>query len=294
MLYDTHMHTKWSGDSEAIPTEMIASAKAKGLSGLTFTDHLDWDFPTLPHKFDLDVPNYLTEMQTLAAEYTDDHFSVHIGLELGLQTHLTDKHHALLAGNDFDFVIGSVHQLDRADPYYDEFWENRDFRETYQYYFECTLENIEAFPDFDALGHIDYISRYGQRVAKSRRSRQTNAAISSDAPHPSGLAPASDGILHYHDHASVIDAIFEFLIRHDKALEVNTAPYRYGFSEPNPSRQMLKRYHELGGRMVTIGADAHKPADVAIGFDRLPELLRDCGFTSYYIFSKRTPQEIPL
>lgn len=275
MLYDAHMHTKWSGDSEADPLEMIASAKEKGLSGLTFTDHLDWDFPTMPHKFDLDIAHYLPEMRALAKENTDENFTVRVGLELGLQTHLVNEHRTLLAENDFDFVIGSIHQIDREDPYYDEFWDGRDFRETYQYYFECTLENIEAFPDFDTLGHIDYISRYGQRVAKSR-------------------GAVADGVLHYEDHANIIDAIFQFLIRHDKALEVNTAPYRYGFPEPNPSRQLLKRYYELGGRLITIGADAHKPADVAIGFAGLAELLRDCEFDSYFVFEKRMPREVSL
>lgn len=275
MLYDAHMHTKWSGDSEAEPLEMISSAREKGLSGLTFTDHLDWDFPTLPHKFDLDIAHYLPEMRALAKDSTDENFTVRVGLELGLQTHLVKDHRTLLEENDFDFVIGSIHQIDREDPYYDDFWVGRDFRETYQYYFECTLENIEAFPDFDTLGHIDYISRYGQRVAKSR-----GTAIS--------------GILHYEDHAEIIDAIFQFLIRHDKALEVNTAPYRYGFPEPNPSQQLLKRYHELGGRLITLGADAHKPADVAIGFDGLPKLLQDCGFASYFMYEKRMPREISL
>ena len=282
MLYDAHMHTKWSGDSEADPVEMIASAKAKGLSGLTFTDHLDWDFPTLPHKFDLDVAHYLPAMRSRAEEYSDDDFTIRTGLELGLQTHLTDEHHALFAENDFDFVIGSIHQLDHEDPYYDAFWENRDFRSTYQYYFECTLENIKAFPDFDALGHLDYISRYGQRVAKSR---------SQAAPSGNEEQAAADGVLLYENHADIIDAIFEFLIQNDKALEINTAPFRYDFPEPNPSQKMLKRYHELGGKLITIGADAHKPADVAIGFDGLPGLLRDCGFDSYYVYEKRLPQE---
>lgn len=285
MLYDAHMHTKWSGDSEADPVEMIASAREKGLSGLTFTDHLDWDFPMLPHKFDLDIENYLPQMRSLATKYSDSHFAIRTGLELGLQTHLKDEHQKLLSDNHFDFIIGSIHQLDREDPYYDEFWENRPFRDTYQYYFECTLENIKAFWDFDALGHLDYISRYGQRVAKSHSQAKSSG---------NGEQTADDGILLYEDHAGIIDAIFEFLIRHDKALEINTAPFRYGFPEPNPSRKMLKRYRELGGKLITLGADAHKPADVAIGFDRITGLLQDCGFDSYFLYENRVPKEISL
>ncbi|MBQ1639853.1 MAG: PHP domain-containing protein, partial [Lachnospiraceae bacterium] len=33
------MHTRFSGDSEANPKDMIAAAKDRGLAGLIFTDH---------------------------------------------------------------------------------------------------------------------------------------------------------------------------------------------------------------------------------------------------------------
>ena len=276
MLYDCHMHSKWSGDSEAEPAGMIASAKEKGLAGITFTDHLDWDFAAIPHMFDLDIEGYLSSMQALASAFADDSFWIRTGLELGLQTHLAERHAKLLDGHSFDYVIGSIHQIDGEDPYYDGFWENKTYFDAYQSYFLTTLDNIEAFHSFDALGHLDYISRYGQRVAKQRTGDKTA------------------GELHYRDFADLIDTLLLFLIRNDLALEVNTAPYRYGFDEPNPSRDILKRYHELGGRLLTIGADAHKPQDVAIGFSGLPDLLRECGFHSYFLYDKRKPVEVAL
>ncbi len=276
MFFDTHMHTKWSGDSEADPVAMIQSAKAKGLCGLTFTDHLDWDFPTLPHKFDLDIENYLPAMKTLAAKYSDKDFSILTGIELGLQPHLVKEHTQLLRDHSFDFVIGSIHQVAAKDPYYDEFFDRKTFREAYQSYFDCTLENLRHFCDIDALGHIDYISRYGQRVAKNR----------------TGII--DECILYYQDFSDTIDAILEWIIRHDIALEINTAPFRYNYPEPNPSSDILKRYRQLGGKLLTIGADAHVPEHVAIGFDKLPELLHSCGFSSYYVYFNRTPQEFSI
>ena len=58
MLYDTHMHTRFSGDSDAAPEDMIKAAREKGLTGLCFTDHLDIDYREEPHLFDLDFEKY--------------------------------------------------------------------------------------------------------------------------------------------------------------------------------------------------------------------------------------------
>ncbi|MBQ9631729.1 MAG: histidinol-phosphatase HisJ family protein [Lachnospiraceae bacterium] len=273
MLFDTHMHSKWSGDCEAEPLDMIASAREKGLPGLTFTDHLDWDFPSVPHFFDLDLEHYLPEMRQIARTQSTDSFRIRVGLELGLQTHLVEKHRALLENYDFDVVIGSIHQVDGVDPYYDSYFKGRSFHDAYLDYFETTLENLNAFTDFDTLGHIDYIARYGQRFAKMHG------------------GTIEDGALRYTDYTEVIDAILQRLIRCDKALEVNTAPFRQQLPEPNPSRDILRRYHELGGRMITIGADAHTPQDVAIGFASLGDWLKDCGFFSYVVFDHRRPLE---
>ena len=41
MLWDTHMHTHFSGDSEADSSAMARAAVAKNLSGICITDHLD-------------------------------------------------------------------------------------------------------------------------------------------------------------------------------------------------------------------------------------------------------------
>ena len=55
MLWDTHMHTHFSGDSEADPENMVKAAIQKGLEGLCFTDHYDYDYPNDPELFLLDI-----------------------------------------------------------------------------------------------------------------------------------------------------------------------------------------------------------------------------------------------
>ena len=68
-LWDTHMHSQFSGDSEAPQEEMISSAIEKGLAGICFTDHLDIDYPEEPDIFLLDLPNYIRKNMPQSFRY---------------------------------------------------------------------------------------------------------------------------------------------------------------------------------------------------------------------------------
>ena len=86
-LWDTHMHSQFSGDSEAPQEEMISSAIEKGLAGICFTDHLDIDYPEEPDIFLLDLPNYTSSVLAYQEKYAAK-LPVRLGIELGLQPHL--------------------------------------------------------------------------------------------------------------------------------------------------------------------------------------------------------------
>ena len=75
----------------------------------------------------------------------------------------------------------------------------------------------------------------------------------------------------------------------DKALEINTSKIHSDFPEPNPCIQSIKRYNELGGKLITLGADAHTKENIALGFDTLPDLLKACGFNEFAVYQKRKP-----
>ncbi len=78
-----------------------------------------------------------------------------------MQLHLKQYFHNLLKEYPFDFVIGSSHVVHGADPYYPEFFQDRDEEKAYLEYFESILENLDAFHEMDTYGHLDYIVRYG-------------------------------------------------------------------------------------------------------------------------------------
>ena len=93
----------------------------------------------------------------------------------------------------------------------------------------------------------------------------------------------------YERFSQEIDAILQYLISHQIALEVNTAGLRMlGFTNPHPD--VIRRYREMGGELITVGSDGHVPEYLGYGFDRLPELLSDCGFDSYTVFRQGKPE----
>jgi len=262
------MHTNFSGDSDARPSDMIKTARAKSLRGMTFTDHLDLDYPEEFGFFDLDLQHYYPSHRKLADEVSNDNFTVLVGLEVGIQPHIADRCKKIVHEHPYDFIIGSTHLVDKWDPYFDSFWEQGSETELLKRYYECILENINAFSDFDSLGHLDYAFRYVK-----------TPSIKADTHKP---------------YSEIIDAILATIIKMDKALEVNTAALRKGMTGPNPAPSIIKRYRELGGKMITIGADAHTPEDIAADFDKLPGILNSCGFKEFVVYKNRKPEAYPI
>ena len=266
MVYDQHMHSEFSGDSKADPEVMIKKAKELNLPGITFTDHLDWDYFKEPGLFDLDYSAYIRKVHELQKEHNSETFKINLGIELGLQEHLLVRHKHFFQMVDFDFVIGSIHVVNHVDPYFDDYYKDRDVLRSYVDYFDAVLKNIETFSDFDSLGHLDYIKRYVMRH----------------------FGPEV-GAINESEHKEAIDAILQFLVKNDKALEVNTGAFRHGLTEPNPSYSIINRYKELGGKLITIGADAHTPEYVGDHFEDVCDHLRELGFTEYAVYEARKP-----
>ena len=266
MFWDQHMHCNFSGDSDALPEDMIKAGIAHGLSGICFTDHLDYDYPEEPNIFLLDFDNYFKVLPDLREKYADK-ISVNIGIELGLQIQAAGQNLTVAEKYPFDFIIGSSHVVTHMDPYYPEFFAGRDEDAAYMEYFESVLENINSDVDFDVYGHIDYVVRYG---------------------------PNKNAFYTYEKFKDIIDEILTKLISKGKGIEVNTGGFKYGLGHPNPTEDIIKRYRELGGEIITMGADAHVPEYVAYEFDKTAQIIKKCGFEYYTVFKNRKAEFIPL
>lgn len=266
MLADMHMHTEFSLDSCAKIEHMADRAISLGINMITITDHIDWDFPEPNTVFDFNLNDYQKYIEKAQRKYRG-RLDIRMGVELGLQPHLANRYEEMLRQYPFDFVIGSVHLVHNRDPYYPEAFAGMTDEEAYRAYFENTLENVKAFHGFDALGHLDYIVRYGRERAKRYRCS---------------------------DYIDVIDEILKGLIEHGVALEVNSAGLRKNLGFPNPHTDIIRRYKELHGEMITVGADGHKSIHIGYGFKTVEAILLDCGFTYYTRFKDRKPEFVKI
>lgn len=258
---DFHMHSSFSEDSDTIMEEQIKASINKGLTAICFTEHHDPDFPKNPENmsFILDTYEYYKKYVQVKEQYSSQ-IEIYHGVELGLQPHLSSNLNEFVRNNNFDFIIGSTHVCDGFDVYYADYFTGKTEQEAYEHYFEQSLENIKAFNNFDVYGHIDYITRYGQN---------------------------KDKYFTYSKYSDYIDALLTNLIDMGKGIEINTGAYKSGLNHPNPGIDIVKRYKELGGEIITIGADAHTPQYVASNFDKAEAILKTAGFTYYNIFSNR-------
>lgn len=258
-LYDMHMHCHFSGDSEASPFAMAQHACDIGLAGICFTDHLDIDYKETPGLFDLDIPSYKKEIALVKNEFKDK-LDICWGIELGLQPYLAERHAQIIAENPLDFVIGSTHVVKGTDVYYPPFYMNRNEDDCYREYFEETLKNAQSDVDFDVYGHLDYVVRYG---------------------------PNKNKFYSYEKFADIIDEILRTLISRGKGIELNMAGFKYGLGHAHPIMDILKRYKELGGEIITIGSDGHAPEQIAWEFEKVPAILKEAGFTYFTTYKNR-------
>ena len=97
----------------------------------------------------------------------------------------------------------------------------------------------------------------------------------------------------YDDLRDLSDQLLKLVIETGHGIEVNTSSYAtHGC--PVPGFDYVKRYRELGGEILTLGSDAHQPADVARYFDDALEGIRACGFKYLTTFRQMKPSFIKI
>ena len=92
----------------------------------------------------------------------------------------------------------------------------------------------------------------------------------------------------------MIEKILRRAIQDGKGIEVSTSSFQYGLQDLTPSETILELYHELGGRVLTIGSDAHSPHRLADHIPEVREILREIGFREFCTFERMQPRFHPL
>lgn len=268
-IYDFHTHTSFSGDCQSSMESMIKYAIDHNFQQLCITDHYDYDYPASELAnitFEVELPAYYDAFMTFRDQYKND-IELIFGIELGLQRHIYDDLLNNLKPYPFDFIIGSSHVLDRLDPYNGTYYIGKTKEEAYERYLENILYHVKHYQYYNVYGHLDYIIRYGSYDDKK---------------------------MDYYKHSDIIDAILKTIIETGHGIELNTSGYRQVFAEPHPNLDIINRYAELGGEIITIGSDAHVPEHLGYDFDVAYQVLKNCGFKYYTIFKEMKPSFIKL
>jgi len=260
-MLDFHMHTEFSSDSVATMESMVLSAIQKKIKRLCFTEHVEFDpAPPFEEEF-FDPAVYLKEIERLRLIY-GTRIQIHMGAEIGFQPHVIPQMDNFADGAKFDFILCSLHSMDKQDFHTKAFSRGRTTKEAFRLYFEGYYECAVANVDYDCLGHFDILKRY--------------------MPH--------DGKKIFTDNFDVIESTFKKVIENGRGIEVNTSGYRYKLGHTLPTRDILTLYKDLGGEIITTGSDAHNPKHVAHHFKETYAMLHDIGFKYVSYFDQRQPK----
>lgn len=265
-LFDYHVHSKHSPDSETELEAILEAAKARGIAEIAVTDHCDatdgethWETP-------YDPAEALADHRRAAAENTTGVTMVH-GLELGQATQDKALADRVLAEGEFDFVIGSYHNLSKHPDFF--FLEYPDDAACRRYIGQYLVELLDMvkWGRFDVVGHLTLPVRYMAMAGRT---------------------------VDFSGFPDEVDTVLKTLVESGKGIELNVSALNYGTGPLLPDEPILRRYRELGGEIITTGSDGHVPEHVGGGIAKGTALLKQIGFRYVATFRERKPAFVPI
>jgi len=283
MKMDYHLHTEFSDDSREPMENQVERAIELGFREICFTDHVDygvkndWSDGNIKYRVgdgvgkpegsldpiaNVDYPLYFEKLRLMKKMY-GDRIEIKQGLEFGMQTITVDKYEKLFARykDELDFVLLSIHEIDNKELWTMDYQRERSWKEYNEGYYNELYQVMKIYKDYNVLSHLDLIVRYD----------------------PQGRYP-------FDKVEDQVSEILKLAISDGKGIEINTSSWHYGLDDTMPSRQILKLYKDLGGKIITIGSDGHTTRYVGDHFEDAVSILKEIGFTHIAGFTKMKPQ----
>lgn len=257
---DYHIHSNISFDGQMPIREICQEAMARGMAGLTFTEHWEAGYPSI----NLDREEYARQIKAARAEFPN--LIIGMGMELGFSSDYIQEA-AQAAEKGWDFIIGSCHVIEGLTVTDGAYGREQDKAQCYGGYLRTLCRLVKENPCFDVVGHLDL---------------------------PCRAYPGENRALLYEDFSAELDALFETIIPLGIGIELNTAGWRYGLDSPHPHISVLKRYRELGGEIITCGSDAHTRPSIGYRLEDAYDILRAAGFKYVSFFTERRLEQAPL
>lgn len=282
MYADYHLHCEYSDDSNEPMENQIRQAITSDLDEMCFTDHVDygikrdWDDPegiiirhAVEHGKEVDLvlanvnyPKYFAALNMYQKKYASS-ISIKKGLEFGIQSITVDAYEKLYASyqDDLDFVLFSMHQVNNLEFWTQDFQKGKTQKEYNDEYYKEIYQTMQMFHHYSCLAHLDLLARYDE-----------------------------NGIYPFENEKDIIAEILKYAIRDEKGIEINTSSWKYGLKDTQPSRAILKLYKDLGGKIITVGSDAHETKYLASHIkDAYAILKNEIGINEICTFDHMQP-----
>lgn len=258
LFSDYHMHPQGhrvQRYTQELLQPWADSARRSGLTDIAFTDHDRYHAG-----IDFDEINRLRER--------NPDLRIRAGIELDNDPVHSSAGRQWIEKNwdKLDFVLGSVHFMERADQMFDSVpdgagqFEGRNIDEMYADYFR-RLRELIATGLVDALAHLDLIKIHGHRPTA--------------------------------DIDTLINETLELIRARKLATELSTAGWRKPVNELYPSDSIINLAVEKGIPFTTA-SDAHSHVQLGENFARLADKMAEIGICRVCIFEKHKAVQVPL
>ncbi|MDD7794216.1 histidinol-phosphatase HisJ family protein [Clostridium sp. 'White wine YQ'] len=251
---DYHVHSSFSPDSKEAIENIFNKAKESLLSEICLTEHISMNENDSSYDY-LKYNNYIEEVNKYNGQESSE-LSIKIGLEVGEGHRYIKEVGEYIKDKDIDFIIGSLHRID--DIGIIGYLEMYDIKKVYEDYFK-ELYEVADKSEYDVLGHLDLVQRYAWNKY---------------------------GRYEYKNYEDLIDCILKRVIERGKGIEINTSILK-NRKEYMPKSEIVRRYRELGGKIITVGSDAHSFERVGEGISIAYDFLKESGFKYISRYDKR-------
>ena len=251
-MFDQHVHSSFSFDSNEDLENYI---NVSNNSDIITTEHLDFENPIINYKdSSIDYLKYVEQIKNSNKKYSNKFFS---GIEIGYTPNSEKRIEDFLKDKNFNLKLLSIHQ----NGIYDFMCINkRLIRLEYlvKEYFEQMIQALESSIKFDVLAHFEY-----------------------------SLRMIDISVTDFDNLASVfLNKIIELIVKKEIAFEVNTKSM-YKYKKENLYNYIIEKYIKKGGRLFTLGSDAHNIKEYAYKFDEAKNFLLSKNIKEIILFKDK-------
>ncbi len=257
-LVDYHVYSTFSCDGKSSINDYCERAIELGIREIGFSEHVDFDPSDEGFGF-FNHDNYTFAIKEAQLLFKNK-LVIRKGIEVDYQSRFEDQIRNWLLGKNFDFVIGSVHYV-KGEIINHRLLTGRDLHEVYEEYFDEVEKSIKSCL-FRIIGHLDIVRKFA-----------VNKPIQQRDP----------------DYRERIETVLEQIKDQKMFLEINTKPSvpRRGSIEMLPSKEMVRKYLNCGGKRVSLGSDAHSMEELGSGIKETFKFLIENRLTDVKILFEK-------